>query len=58
MSRRIAVILNGRPESLEVEDYETLLHVLREKLKLFGARVGCGQGVCGACTVMLDGQQV
>lgn len=56
MSRRITVTLNGRPESFDVEDYQTLLHVLREKLKLFGAREGCGQGVCGACTVLLDGQ--
>ncbi len=58
MSRWIQVTLNGRSESLEVEDYQTLLYALRERAKLFGAREGCGQGVCGACTVLLDGQPV
>ncbi|MGQ0571968.1 MAG: (2Fe-2S)-binding protein [Armatimonadota bacterium] len=58
MSRTIEVVLNGRPESFQVEDYQTLLHVLREEAHLYGAREGCGQGVCGACTVLLDGQPV
>ncbi len=58
MSRRIEVTLNGRREAFDVEDHHTLLHVLREQAKLHGAREGCGQGVCGACTVLLDGQPV
>jgi aerobic carbon-monoxide dehydrogenase small subunit len=56
MSRHIQITLNGRPAAFDIEDHETLLSVLREQSKLFGAREGCGQGVCGACTVLLDGQ--
>jgi aerobic carbon-monoxide dehydrogenase small subunit len=56
MSRTINVTLNGAPVAWQVEDYQTLLHVLREVAHLYGAREGCGQGVCGACTVLVDGQ--
>src|SRR6185436_19861051 len=56
MSRTINVTLNGTPVAWQVEDYQTLLHVLREVAHLYGAREGCGQGVCGACTVLVDGQ--
>ena len=58
MSRTIRVTLNGQPETFQVEDNHTLLYTLREQAKLHGAREGCGQGVCGACTVLLDGRPV
>jgi len=58
MSRAIHVRLNGRAETFEVEDFHTLLEVLRDRARLFGAREGCGQGVCGACTVLLNGLPV
>ena len=58
MSRTITVTLNGKPAAWHVEDYQTLLHVLREVAHLYGAREGCGQGVCGACTVLVDGQPI
>jgi len=46
--------VNGRTVELEVEPFETLLHVLRRRLLLTGAKNGCGEGECGACTVLLD----
>jgi carbon-monoxide dehydrogenase small subunit len=54
----LSMTVNGRQVSVEVEPRETLLDVLREKLGLTGAHAGCEHGVCGACTVLVDGQSV
>jgi carbon-monoxide dehydrogenase small subunit len=58
MRHDITIRLNGREEALSVASNETLLDALRDRLKLFGAREGCGVSVCGACTVLLDGRPV
>jgi aerobic-type carbon monoxide dehydrogenase small subunit (CoxS/CutS family) len=55
---RVQMRVNGRPATLHIEPRRTLLSVLREELGLTGAKRGCGEGTCGACTVMLDGQTV
>ena len=52
---RIAVRVNGRDEELEVEARRTLADVLREDLGLTGTHLACEHGVCGACTVRVDG---
>jgi len=49
-------ILNGRQMDVAAQPDETLLWVLREKLKLTGTKYGCGMAMCGSCTVHLDGQ--
>ncbi len=56
--RRITFTLNGETVSAEVATHETLLEVLRERFSLFGARESCGQGLCGCCTVLVDGSAV
>jgi len=54
---RIAVLkVNGEEHSVAVKDGETLLDVLRDKLGLTGTKKGCNLGVCGACTVLVDGE--
>jgi aerobic-type carbon monoxide dehydrogenase small subunit (CoxS/CutS family) len=56
--KTIALTVNGRKASLEVEANETLLEVLRDKLGLTGAKRVCDRGECGGCTVLLDGAPV
>lgn len=54
----ITLTVNGRPVSLEVAAHHTLLQVLRDQLGLTGAKDGCSEGDCGACTVLLNGAAV
>jgi aerobic-type carbon monoxide dehydrogenase small subunit (CoxS/CutS family) len=54
----IRLEINGREHSVEVPPSVSLLTVLREELDLTGAKYGCGEGQCGACTVLVDGQPV
>jgi carbon-monoxide dehydrogenase small subunit len=55
---KITITVNHRKQEIDVEPYETLLDVLRNRLGLTGAKPGCRQGECGACTVNLDGKAV
>ncbi len=54
----IALEVNGATRETPVSTAETLLETLRVRLGLTGAKRGCDQGVCGACTVMVDGRAV
>ncbi len=53
-----AFILNGRRASLDLEPDMPLLWALRDELGLVGTKFGCGVGLCGACTVIIDGEAV
>jgi xanthine dehydrogenase YagT iron-sulfur-binding subunit len=50
--------VNGRTADVPVEARDSLLDVLRERLRLFGTKKGCDHGQCGACTVLVDGRRV
>lgn len=54
----IRLSVNGEARAVAVRPADTLLHVLRDRLGLTGAKVGCENGDCGACTVLLDGKPV
>jgi aerobic carbon-monoxide dehydrogenase small subunit len=58
MKHEITLTVNGRDHFLSVESHRTLLEVIRDELKLFGARESCGMSLCGACTVLVDGVPV
>ena len=54
----VATTLNGEPIDFLTDPSQTLLHALRDELKLTGTKEGCGNGNCGACSVILDGRVV
>jgi len=54
----IQLLINNSPREVEVAPDTPLLWVLRDKLNMTGTKYGCGMGLCGACTVHLDGQAV
>lgn len=58
MRHLITANVNGRPRELPVRSSQTLLEVLRDDLRLKGTREGCSVGVCGSCTVLVDGRPV
>lgn len=53
----IQLLINGSKRALEVDPQRSLLSVLRDELGLTGAKYGCGEGQCGACTVLVNGEE-
>ena len=56
--RIISFRVNGRQAQAEIHSHETLVEVLRNQFHLYGARESCGQGLCGTCTVIMNGRAV
>ncbi len=58
MERNFEVNVNGDTRKVNTDQDRSLLEVLREELGLTGTKYGCGEGECGACTVLLDGEPI
>ena len=58
MSQSFTLKVNGQTHTVSAEPNTPLLYILRNDLKLKGTRFGCGEGQCGACTVLIDGKAV
>ena len=54
----LTLLVNGSEHRVQVDQGEMLLYVLRDKVGLTGTKYGCGEGECGACTVLIDGEPV
>jgi aerobic carbon-monoxide dehydrogenase small subunit len=57
-TRTINFTLNGEPVAAEIAPHQNLVELLQQRFDLFGARESCGQGLCGCCTVLVDGRAV
>ncbi|MBU4605159.1 MAG: 2Fe-2S iron-sulfur cluster binding domain-containing protein, partial [Proteobacteria bacterium] len=55
---KLTLEINGQPKTVVAASDESLANVLRENLGLTGTKVGCGEGQCGCCNVILDGKLV
>ena len=58
MDAKITLIVNGKERTVETDPQRPLLDVLREELHVTGPKYGCGEGLCGACTVLMDGKYI
>ena len=58
LSTVVVLTVNGKEQTVTTEPQRPLLDVLREDLQLIGTKYGCGEGACGACSVLLDGEVV
>ena len=57
-ARTISFTLNGRPVMADVKPHHNVVEMLQTQFALFGARESCGQGLCGCCTVLVEGKPV